>query len=448
MLSDEIVSALPFGPNSQQLKLIDALARYVSSAMDDAMANSRESVFILNGYAGTGKTSVVGALVKALRARRTPAVLAAPTGRAAKVFSSMAGEQAHTIHRLIYRPPAPGVPAVAGLRSNRYPAGTVFIIDEASMISGSGVLTDLIEYVFSVVGNRLVFVGDTAQLPPVGCSDSPAMQPATFRAMGISAIRATVTATQRQRHGSGILYNATMLRRAMAAEQLPATPPLRLTGFDDVGTTDAEEFQADLSAAYSRYGVADTILITRSNRRAVDYNRAIRGMVFEYDELLVPGEPLLVTKNDYLQASADKRLGFIANGDIAFVEKVYGTETVGYLLFGDVRLHFPDKEVSIDAKLLLSTLDSDCADISPAMVAELNRNFGGDPAAMRTNRYYNALHVKYAYAVTCHKAQGGQWSQVFVDMGFLPAEALTAPTFYRWLYTAVTRARRRLTIVT
>ena len=441
MITPELIlSGLPFDANDQQRQLVAALSRFLS-------ATDSDTVFILNGYAGTGKTSVVGALVSAMGASGQRVVLAAPTGRAAKVLESMAGAPAYTIHRLLYRPPAPGAPAVAAVRPNRYPPGTLFIIDEASMIGGGDVLPDLVEYIYSIQGCRAIFVGDTAQLPPVGCDDSPAMQAATYRAMGLRVMRATITATRRQQQGSGILYNATMLRRAMEQTPLPDEPPLRLTGLPDVRVTDSEEFEGDLTAAYSAYGQQGTILITRSNRRARDYNLAIRNRVLGYEERLVRGEQLMIAKNDYVQASRDKRLGFIANGDIARVERVYGTEHVGGLDFAEVCLNFENKGVCIDARILLSTLETDYADVSPQQAAALRTIAGDDPAAMRTNLYYNALHVKYAYAVTCHKAQGGQWDQVFVDMGYIPAEALQSIEFYRWLYTAVTRARRRLTIV-
>lgn len=464
-------NTLPFAPNAQQIKLIDALARFASVSSN---VSGEDRVFILNGYAGTGKTSVVAALVTALAAVHRPAVLLAPTGRAAKVFSSMAHTPAYTIHRRIYRPPAPGVPAVAAVRANTSPPGTVFLVDEASMISGNDLLIDLLQYVYSVQYSKLIFIGDTAQLPPVGCDESPAMQPETFRNMGFRVTRVTITATQRQAAGSGILYNATMLRRAMAAGELPAVPPLKLEGWNDVRVTDSMEFGDDLAAAYGRNSVTDVILITRSNSRAVNFNRQIRSQVLGYEETLVTGEPLLITRNDYYWAGRAKsarkaedaaeggyakndesaggegngRIDFIANGDIAVVESINGAERFGALRYADVTLYFPDREAYIDCKILLSTLDSEYADLSPEQYAEQRRLLGDDFVALRNNPYFNALHVKYAYAVTCHKAQGGQWPEVFVDMGYIPPDALSDIVFYRWLYTAVTRARTRLTIVT
>ena len=438
-----VTERLPFEPNDQQIKLIAALSAFCSPRTGRA-----DSVFILNGYAGTGKTSVIGALVRALEDVKIPVALMAPTGRAAKVFGSLAHAPAHTIHRKLYRPPAPGVSAIAAPQPNRYPPGTIFMIDEASMISGEGLLQDLIHYVYGVEQCRAIFIGDTAQLPPVGCDNSPAMQPETFRAMGMRVTRATITAVARQGARSGILYNATMLRRAITADELPADLPLRLTGFADVRTTDTREFGDELSTAYAKSGISGTMLVTRSNRRAVDYNLAIRHTVLDYEDVIMTGEPVIVTKNNYFWTRNRRDIDFIANGDILYVEKIYGIETRGYLQYADLCLSMPDRGVTVDAKVLLSTLRSDHADLSPEQAQEIGRVIGRDPAALRSDPYYNALHIKYAYAVTCHKAQGGQWDNIFVDMGYLAPEAYGDITFYRWLYTAVTRARRCLTFVT
>lgn len=455
--ASRIMDALPFEPTSQQIELIAALARFCSPA------GPSDSVFLLNGYAGTGKTSVTGALVRSLRDIGMKAVLLAPTGRAAKVFASLSGHPASTIHRRIYRQPGlSGLSTAVSVAENRS-VNTLFIVDEASMIGhdsgATSLLEDLIHYVYTGTGCRLLLLGDTAQLPPPGCSESPAMNPDVLRSFGLRVTRAVMTQTVRQSARSGMLYNATWLRRHMSAEALP-DPVITASPFADTSIVAPEDLQDAIDKTYAHYGIAETLLITRSNRRAVQFNQAIRTAILEYETELTAGEPLMVAKNNYYWTQDVKGLDFIANGDILTVRKVYGTEKRGNLRFADVAVSMPDSDTVFDVKIILSALTSESPSLDAAQQQELLDMSVNDPdryaadtppdarmRGLKTDPYFNALQVKYAYAVTCHKAQGGQWSSVFVDMGMIQPEALRTIEFYRWLYTATTRATRAISYV-
>ncbi|MDE7426318.1 MAG: AAA family ATPase [Muribaculaceae bacterium] len=461
--SELIKHYLPYAPNEQQQALIGALARFCGRQPEQAVTRYR--TFVLNGYAGTGKTSLTGALVKALREQSMSVVLLAPTGRAAKVFSSYAGQRATTIHRRIYRH-SMGAEFSGGRApmQDNTAKDTLFIVDEASMIGGgdeqgSNLLEDLIHYVFAGENCRLLLLGDTAQLPPVGSDFSPAMNTEVLRSYGLSVSHANLTATARQGSHSGILYNATTLRRHMRQNPLPL--PLIITeGFSDVVAVNPEDLPEMIDGAYRRDGLEETVLITRSNRRAVEFNRAIRTEVLYYEEELRPDELLIVSRNNYHWARGVKGLDFIANGDILSVRRIYGTEARYGLRFADVRLGFPDDAApEFDAKILLDSLHTDSVVMSRESYERLYYGLMNDrdlfePTAsaeermrkLRTDPYWNALIVKYAYAVTCHKAQGGQWKNVFVDLSYIPPESM-GMDFYRWLYTAQTRARSCLYLI-
>ena len=456
--AERIYLTLPYEPNSQQIELIAALARFCS------LDSPSDSVFLLTGYAGTGKTSVTGALVRALKECRVPVVLLAPTGRAAKVFGAFARHPASTIHRRIYRAPDPAAAYSFGTVADNPLANAVFIVDEASMIGAASsdtqtnLLEDLIHYVYSGIGCRMILLGDTAQLPPVGTTCSPAMDVAALRAYGLRVSKAVMTAVVRQGATSGILYNATWLRKAMLRDPLPQ-PVLRVDGFSDVRVISGEEMPDEIESAYSTAGTDNTIVITRSNRRATAFNLAIRANILGREEQLCRGERLLVAKNNYLWSAKVKGLDFIANGDIAVVSSVYGTETKYGISFADVRLTLPDRDIDVDCKIMLDTLTSDTPALAPDLAAEFYDAILNDAEMftpytpmsarmkiLRSDPYFNALQVKYAYAVTCHKAQGGQWGHVFVDMGYIAPEA-RGIDFYRWLYTAITRSTTALTLV-
>ncbi len=452
-----ITDSLDYAPNRQQILVIGAMARFCSPSA------SPESVFLLNGYAGTGKTSICGALVKALRSVGLNAVLLAPTGRAAKVFGNYAGFPACTIHRKIYRyPGTPGLGSEAkGIVENKY-RDTIFIVDEASMISagegGDDLLQDLIQYVYTGENCRLLLLGDTAQLPPVGSVASPAMVPDTLRSYGLKVVHATLTETARQASHSGILYNATWLRRAMRQNPIPL-PKLTVAPFADVKVISGEDMPEELYSAYNRDGLQESIVITRSNMRAGGFNREIRANVLYLEQELAKGELLLVGKNNYFWADKVKGVEFIANGDVLEVQEVYATEEKYGIRFADLRVSVPDTDIQFDTKIFLDSLHNDASGMTTESMNKLYYGIMDDPQlfdrftpsearlqALKKNPHWNALQVKYAYSLTCHKSQGGQWLNVFVDMAYIPSESMGLE-FYRWLYTAVTRARKRLFIL-
>lgn len=455
--AEQIFLSLPYDPNEQQIELIAALARFCSPQMPS------DSVFLLNGYAGTGKTSVTGALVRALRAASVPVVLLAPTGRAAKVFGKFAHFPATTIHRRIYRQNSPGSMSYVGEVADNNMQGAVFIVDEASMIgddSGSAsrtsLLEDLVHYVYSGVDCRMILLGDTAQLPPVGCDRSPAMDPDVLRGFGLRVTRAVMTKVVRQDGRSGILRNATWLRKAMRHDPLPQPRLVADDSTPDVHVIAGEELLEALTAEYVERGAPNTLIVTRSNRRATQFNLGVRTEILGYEEELCVEDRLLVAKNNYLWSAKVKGLDFIANGDIATVGRILGMEQKYGLRFANVVLTFPDRDVEVECKIMLDALTSDTPALDPARFNKLYTDILNDPdlftsatpmnvrmKLLRTDPYFNALQVKYAYAVTCHKSQGGQWESVFIDMGYIPPEA-QGLDFYRWLYTATTRATRQL----
>ena len=445
--------SLPYDPNEQQLTVLAALSRFITMPFDGS-----DRVFVLNGYAGTGKTSLTGAVVKALEAFSRPVVLLAPTGRAAKVFGRFAGRQAYTIHRHIYRTSSLGEYA-AGINDNKL-TGAVFLVDEASMIGDGGMdrnlLENLIHYVYGGIGCRMVFIGDTAQLPPVGADESPAMQPEVLRGYGLKVTRAVMTETVRQSRLSGILWNATWLRKALRQPVLP--PPVMLTSrFDDVREVEGEELADAISSDYSRDGVEQTIVVTRSNNRATRFNLSIRTLINMSEEELVRGERIMVAKNNYHWTHQIPGVDFIANGDMAVIESIHGLESRYGLRFADVTITLPDRDAVVDCKIILDALVTDAPALDgeklmrlrDGVLAEHGGNTLSPSAAVRILRgdpYFNALQVKYAYAVTCHKAQGGQWKNVYIDLGYVPEET-PGKDFYRWLYTAVTRATGRVNLI-
>lgn len=454
-----VLSHLPYTPNKEQNLLIAALSFFCIASPDD-------SIMLINGYAGTGKTSLIGALVKALTECRRKTVLLAPTGRAAKVFSEYSGHSAYTIHRKIYRQknysPEYGNFQLA---ENKH-TDTFFIVDEASMIPNSSVegavfgtgclLDDLVHYVYSGVRCRLILLGDNAQLPPVGFNGSPALSVEHLESYGLKVYVSYLTQTARQAEESGILYNATSLRRNMENAGGLEKPCFRLSCFDDIEVLSGEYLSEKIGDCYGKDGLGETIVITRSNKRAVMFNTGIRNQILYREDELVSGDMLLVAKNNYFWSEQYEELDFIANGDVARVSRVKGVFKMYGFRFADVTLEFPDhNNVEMDAKVILDGLFSD----SPALNREQNERLfheiyselEGDKRtrykAMKQNEFFNALQVKYAYTVTCHKAQGGQWKNVFIDMGYIPEDAFTTLDFYRWLYTAVTRARSHVYLV-
>ena len=454
----EVMAQLPYEPNDDQLVFIVAMGRFVFTSVERAL-------LVLNGYAGTGKTSLTGAIVKVLTSWHHRCVLLAPTGRAAHIFTEYSGHTAYTIHRKIYRQHSYGSDSF-GLAENKH-VDTLFIVDEASMIAssttdggtifGSGrLLDDLITYVYSGQGCRLLLMGDGAQLPPVGQTASPALDVALLQGYGLNVGQVTLRQVARQAQQSGILFNATLLRRAMEHEVLNA-PQLQLDGWPDIEATTGEWLMETLSDCYDRDGMEQTIVVTRSNRRASMFNSGIRNRILYREELLVPGDMLIVAKNNYHWAQEYEQMDFVANGDVCRIARVWGEVECRYgLQFANVTVTFPDHDnLEMDAKIVLDTLLSDSPALSRQqseqlfnkVMAELPGDKRSRYKALKEHPYYNALQVKFAYAVTCHKAQGGQWRNVFVDMGAIMPEALETLDYHRWLYTALTRATHHVYLI-
>ncbi len=458
ILVAQIEQGLSYTPNESQRELLQQLATFVLDERSDRL-------FLLRGYAGTGKTSLVGALVKALTQLQSKVVLLAPTGRAAKVFARYAGHSAYTIHRKIYRQKSYSPDMEGFLIGDNLAKNTLFIVDEASMIAnstgdgavyGSGrLLDDLVEYVYSGERCRLILLGDTAQLPPVGQEQSPALDADRLRGYGLQVDEYELREVARQTIESGILYNATTLRRNMEEIPLPQ-PRLRLTGFPDVEPLSGEYLVERISDSYDQVGLDETIVITRSNKRANIFNQGIRNQILYREEELTAGDLLLIAKNNYFWGKDYKEIDFIANGDVARVVRVLKrTDLYGYR-FADVQLYFPDLEVEMEAKILLDTLSSESPSLSREQQEQLFQQVIADYYDISSRRekmkrlkadpWFNALQVKYAYGVTCHKAQGGQWKHVYVDMGYIRSDAVSLD-FYRWLYTAFTRAAEHIWLI-
>ncbi len=458
LLVQQIESCLPYTPNREQRVLLHNLADFILDERGD-------SLFLLRGYAGTGKTSLVGALVKTLTQLQRKVVLLAPTGWAAKVFARYAAHPAYTIHRKIYRQKSYSPDMEGFLIGDNLAKHTLFIVDEASMVAnaagdgtvyGSGrLLDDLVEYVYSGEDCRLILLGDTAQLPPVGQEQSPALDAALLRGYGLQVLEYELREVARQATESGILYNATRLRENMEALPLPC-PRLSLNGFPDVESLSGEYLVERISDSYDRVGLDETIVITRSNKRANIFNQGIRNQILYREEELTAGDLLLVAKNNYFWGREYKEVDFIANGDVARVVRVSRqTEMYGFR-FADVQLYFPDLEIEIEAKILLDTLSSDSPSLTREQQESLFSQVMADYYDVTTKRekmkrlkidpWFNALQVKYAYGVTCHKAQGGQWKHVYIDMGYIRQNVVSLD-FYRWLYTAFTRATEKIWLV-
>lgn len=458
-LSRQIRQNFPHTPTNEQLFALNILADFLLSANEN-------SALLLKGYAGTGKTSLVGALVKTMSGLKQKSVLLAPTGRAAKVLSNYAGQQAFTIHKKIYRQDAFSNDLSAFHPSDNLHKDTLFIVDEASMISNQGIdshyfgsgrlLDDLIHYVYSGENCRLMLMGDTAQLPPVMQVESPALQADILKGYNLQVDEIQLTEVVRQDLNSGILYNATLLRDSLRNNRVEIYPKLTVKGFADIQMINGSELIEAISNAYSKDGLDDTIVISRSNKRANNYNNGIRNQILYREEELSTGDQLMIVKNNYFWTRNNKEIDFIANGEIVQVLRVRNESHLYGFRFCDVTVRFQDYDMELDIKILLDTLQTE----APALPKELNDKLfytiledyqdistkSGKMKKMKENPHYNVVQVKYAYAITCHKAQGGQWKNVFLDIGYMTEEML-GENFYRWLYTAMTRATDRLYLV-
>lgn len=460
-LKSILTGNLQFSPTPGQLQLIELLAEAITS---DAV----DEVLLVKGYAGTGKTSMLYSLVKTLESFKIKTVLLAPTGRAAKVLAGYTGNPAYTIHKKVYRQMSSADGFGRFSLDKNLHKNTWFIVDEASMISnettensvfGSGrLLDDLLEYVYSGENCRLVLVGDTAQLPPVGLAISPALEVASLEEYGFSVKWVELTEVVRQAEGSGILTNATQLRtRVSESSAEPGFFPVQLKSFDDIERISGAELIESVSTSYDRFGLFETIVVTRSNKRANLFNKGIRGSILYKENEIERGDLLMVVKNNYFWAQGQTDFEFIANGDIAEVVHIGKYEDLYGFRFANVSLRFVDYGgVEIDCKIFLDTLSIESASFPYEQNRKLFDAVSEDYAEIRNKRerfkkvrdnpYFNALQVKYAYALTCHKAQGGQWKAVYIDHGYLTDDMLDTD-FYRWLYTAFTRPTQKLFLV-
>lgn len=452
---------LPDTPTKDQRDLVERMERFLFRPY-------QRGGFIIRGYAGTGKTTAVAAMVKTFPAFKLKSVLLAPTGRAAKVLSNFSGKIAFTIHKKIYYNERDKSGQSRFSLAKNLHKDTVFIVDEASMI-GDGVslnsegfhvrslLDDLVDYVFSGINCRLIFIGDIAQLPPVGSSLSPALDPKPLMANYQLELKGVeLKQVMRQTEDSGILHNATLLRN-QTVEKKPRIQ-FQLNDFEDIKRIDGMELEEELDRSFSTYGESETIVICRSNKRANVFNQQIRSRIKFLEEEIATGDYIMVVKNNYFWIDEKASLSFIANGDIAEVMRMGNVEELYGFRFVDATIRLVDYPTlqPIDVKLLLDTVSSE----SPALTTVQSKEFfetvmedyaeisnkGKRMELLRKNPYFNALQIKFAYAVTCHKSQGGQWKSVFIDQGYLTEEMIDRE-YIRWLYTAVTRATERLYLV-
>ena len=448
-------TSFPFEPTQDQARLFAKLDEFIQNKEED------KSVFLLKGYAGTGKTTVVTSLVKILKTFGYKYALLAPTGRAAKVMASYSGRTAYTIHKKIYRQTAN--PYSEGLSFTRQPnkaENTFFIVDEASMISDdsgfgqNGLLQDLLSYVFDNKSNKLLLIGDTAQLPPVNQVMSPSLNADYLKHNFRCQVKEIeLKQVMRQAEASGILMNATNLRTQLQN----ATPEIKLhtKGWRDIYRMTGEKLEDGLRYAYDKFGVENSIVICRSNKTANLYNQHIRRQIFFSEDEIGVGDYLMIVRNNYFWLPKDSNIGFMANGDFVEITKIIRYEDMYGFRFADVRVRFvdyPDEE-ELEVKIMLDTLYTD----APALPADQNKKLYDEvlqdyldiktkrdrAKKLKENPYLNALQVKFAYALTCHKAQGGQWKAVFVDQGFLKDDMVNEE-FARWLYTALTRSSEEL----
>lgn len=492
-LKYKILQQFGFPPTQEQAHALEVFAEFLTD-------RDPHAVMILRGSAGTGKTTLSGAIVRTLKEIHQKVMLLAPTGRAAKVFSLNSGSPAYTIHRRIYREKSfSGVEGLFNLNDNLY-TDTLFMVDEASMIANMGLggmsfgsgclLDDLVHFVYQGRNDRLLLIGDKAQLPPVGEEESPALHAAMLEGYGLKVYECDLNEVLRQSEESGILYNATMIRQMITHDDITQLPKIRFAGYSDIKPMPGAELIEALADSYHHVGLDDTIVVTRSNKRANIFNQGIRNMVLDREEELSQGDILMIVKNNYywmeeerkeilksgvkteapgadaanhtvqsskFQVPSNEIPAFLANGDRAKVLKVRRRIDLYGFRFATLLLQFPDYgNYELEATVLLDTLTSEAPALTHEQQEQLFHQIEEDyqdiplkadrMKAIRQDQFFNALQVKFAYAVTCHKAQGGQWAHVYVDQGYMTDDMLN-PDYIHWLYTAFTRATEMLYLV-
>ena len=490
-LKYKILQQFGFPPTQEQAHALEVFAEFLTD-------RDPHAVMILRGSAGTGKTTLSGAIVRTLKEIRQKVMLLAPTGRAAKVFSLNSGSPAYTIHRRIYREKSfSGVEGQFNLNDNLY-TDTLFMVDEASMIANMGLggmsfgsgclLDDLVHFVYQGRNDRLLLIGDKAQLPPVGEEESPALHAAMLEGYGLKVYECDLNEVLRQSEESGILYNATMIRQMITHDDITQLPKIHFAGYSDIKPMPGAELIEALADSYHHVGLDDTIVVTRSNKRANIFNQGIRNMVLDREEELSQGDILMIVKNNYYWMEEERKKikekeieerrvksegtesgtathkvqsndipAFLANGDRAKVLKVRRRIDLYGFRFATLLLQFPDYDnYELEATVLLDTLMSEAPALTHEQQEQLFHQIEEDyqdiplkadrMKAIRQDQFFNALQVKFAYAVTCHKAQGGQWAHVYVDQGYMTDDMLN-PDYIHWLYTAFTRATEMLYLV-
>ena len=469
-LKYKILQQFGFPPTQEQAHALEVFAEFLTD-------RDPHAVMILRGSAGTGKTTLSGAIVRTLKEIHQKVMLLAPTGRAAKVFSPNSGSPAYTIHRRIYREKSfSGVEGQFNLNDNLY-TDTLFMVDEASMIANMGLggmsfgsgclLDDLVHFVYQGRNDRLLLIGDKAQLPPVGEEESPALHAAMLEGYGLKVYECDLNEVLRQSEESGILYNATMIRQMITHDDITQLPKIHFAGYSDIKPMPGAELIEALADSYHHVGLDDTIVVTRSNKRANVFNQGIRNMVLDREEELSQGDILMIVKNNYYWMEEERKSNnklqsneipaFLANGDRAKVLKVRRRIDLYGFRFATLLLQFPDYgNYELEATVLLDTLTSEAPALTHEQQEQLFHQIEEDyqdiplkadrMKAIRQDQFFNALQVKFAYAVTCHKAQGGQWAHVYVDQGYMTDDMLN-PDYIHWLYTAFTRATEMLYLV-
>lgn len=469
-LKYKILQQFGFPPTQEQAHALEVFAEFLAD-------RDPHAVMILRGSAGTGKTTLSGAIVRTLKEIHQKVMLLAPTGRAAKVFSLNSGSPAYTIHRRIYREKSfSGVEGQFNLNDNLY-TDTLFMVDEASMIANMGLggmsfgsgclLDDLVHFVYQGRNDRLLLIGDKAQLPPVGEEESPALHAAMLEGYGLKVYECDLNEVLRQSEQSGILYNATMIRQMITHDDITQLPKIHFAGYSDIKPMPGAELIEALADSYHHVGLDDTIVVTRSNKRANVFNQGIRNMVLDREEELSQGDILMIVKNNYYWMEEERKSNnklqsneipaFLANGDRAKVLKVRRRIDLYGFRFATLLLQFPDYgNYELEATVLLDTLTSEAPALTHEQQEQLFHQIEEDyqdiplkadrMKAIRQDQFFNALQVKFAYAVTCHKAQGGQWAHVYVDQGYMTDDMLN-PDYIHWLYTAFTRATEMLYLV-